>query len=96
MSDARIEHIGGCLGVPDAGGISEAFANELLAELKQARAQLAEIGEKHEEFGYRYSNGDGDPDETGYDDEATARRIAMDDDTIMRRRVGDWEVVPNA
>jgi hypothetical protein len=70
---------------------------ELVNEAADLQAQLAEIGETRQEYGYRYSShstGDGDPDETGYDDEATARRIAKHGDTIMRRRVGDWEVVP--
>lgn len=69
-------------------------------EAMQARRELAElrerIGEAKVEYGYRYRGGSSvDPDETGYDDEATARRIAAHGDTIMRRYRTDWQVMPD-
>jgi len=72
-----------------------------LAEEHQKRgdklsAQLVEVGETRLEFGYRFPGTDGDPDVQGYDDEATARRIANHGDTVMCRRVGDWEALPDA
>jgi len=72
-----------------------------LAEEHQKRgdklaARLVEAGETRLEFGYRFPGTDGDPDVQGYDDEATARRLANHGDTVMRRHVGDWGVLPNA
>lgn len=45
MSEERLAHISGCLDAPNVvtSGLAEAFANELLAEVKTSRALLAEM-----------------------------------------------------
>lgn len=41
MGDLRLQHIRRCLSVPDVGGVSEAFAHELLAEVDRLRVRIA-------------------------------------------------------
>ena len=48
ISDERIEHISAVLSVPDVGGVSEALARELLAEVQRLRAEADTVAAMRE------------------------------------------------
>jgi hypothetical protein len=104
MSDARIEHISGCLSAPCDVNLTWAFAHELLDDVKRARAELAEL---HTEYGARVTYTDTLTAEGPIADTLDEALEALADfdakghanvvsRKLVQRPVGDWRELDTA